>query len=68
MEMVGRNRGISAKEGEAIGKLLTAYTRKADESELGKLIVETTILLSAEIAAGRRQGSPCRRPRLQSGH
>ena len=47
MEMVGRNRGIRAKEGEPIGKLLTAYTRKADESELGKLIVETAILLSA---------------------
>jgi ParB family chromosome partitioning protein len=47
MEMVGRNRGISAKEGEPIGKLLTAYTRKADKSELGKLIVETAILLSA---------------------
>ena len=47
MEMVGRNRGIRAKECEPIGKLLTAYTRKADESELGKLIVETAILLSA---------------------
>jgi ParB family chromosome partitioning protein len=47
MEMVGRNRGIRAKEGEPIGKLLTAYTRKAEESDLGKLIVETAILLSA---------------------
>jgi ParB family chromosome partitioning protein len=47
MEMVGRDRGIRAKEGEPIGKLLTAYTRKAHESELGKLIVETAILLSA---------------------
>jgi ParB family chromosome partitioning protein len=35
------------REGEPIGKLLTAYTRKAEESDLGKLLVETAILLSA---------------------
>jgi ParB family transcriptional regulator, chromosome partitioning protein len=46
-EMTGRNRGIRAKEGESIGKLLTAYTRKAEESDLGKLILETAILLLA---------------------
>src|SRR5258708_3184663 len=38
LEMVGRNRGIRGKEGEPVGKLLTAFTRKAEESELGKLI------------------------------
>jgi ParB family chromosome partitioning protein len=47
LEIVGRTRGIRAKEGEPIGKLLTAYTRKAEESDLGKLIVEGAILLSA---------------------
>jgi ParB family chromosome partitioning protein len=47
LEMIGRSRGIRAKEGEPIGKLLTAFTRKAEESELGKLIVEATLLLAA---------------------
>ena len=32
---------------EPAPKLLTAFVRKADESALGKLIVETVILLSA---------------------
>jgi ParB family chromosome partitioning protein len=47
MAMVGWNRGIRPKEGEPIGKLLTAYTRKAEESDIDKLLVETAILLSA---------------------
>jgi ParB family chromosome partitioning protein len=47
LEMVARNRGIKSKEGESAPKLLTAFVRKADESALGKLIVETVILLSA---------------------
>ena len=38
--MVDWKRGIRTKEGEPIGKLLTAYTRKAEVSDLGKLIVE----------------------------
>jgi hypothetical protein len=42
-----RNRGIRAKEGEAAGKLLTAFLRKAGEGVIGKLIVEAVILLSA---------------------
>jgi ParB family chromosome partitioning protein len=46
LEMVGRSRGIRAKEGEALGKLLTAYLRKAEESDLGRVIVESVILLS----------------------
>ncbi len=46
-EMVARSRGIRAKEGESVPKLLTAFVRKADESALGKLIVEAVILLSA---------------------
>ena len=45
--MVGRNRGIRAKDGEPVGKLITAYIRKAEESDLGKLIVETAVLLTA---------------------
>jgi ParB family chromosome partitioning protein len=46
-EMVARSRGIKPKEGESAPKLLTAFVRKTDESALGKLIVETVILLSA---------------------
>jgi ParB family chromosome partitioning protein len=46
-EMVARSRGIKPKQGESAPKLLTAFVRKADESALGKLIVETVILLSA---------------------
>jgi len=47
LEMVARNRSIKPKEGESASKLLTAFVRKAEESALGKLIVETVILLSA---------------------
>jgi ParB family chromosome partitioning protein len=46
-EMVARNRSIKPKDGESAPKLLTAFVRKADESALGKLIVEAVILLSA---------------------
>jgi ParB family chromosome partitioning protein len=47
VEMVARNRGIRAKEGETAIKLLTAFLRKAEESAIGRLIVEAVILLSA---------------------
>ena len=47
LEMVARSRDIKPKQGESTPKLLTAFVRKADESALGKLIVETVILLSA---------------------
>jgi ParB family chromosome partitioning protein len=47
LEMVARNRGIRAKEGESAAKLLTAFLRKADEGVIGKLIVEAVILLAA---------------------
>jgi len=47
LEMVARNRSIKAKEGESVAKLLTAFVRRADESTIGKLIVETVILLAA---------------------
>jgi ParB family chromosome partitioning protein len=46
-EMVARSRGIKSKEGESAPKLLSAFVRKADESALGRLIVEAVILLSA---------------------
>jgi ParB family chromosome partitioning protein len=45
--VVAKHRGIRAKEGESVGKLMTAYLRKAEESDLGRVIVETVILLSA---------------------
>jgi ParB family chromosome partitioning protein len=47
LEMVARNQGIRAKEGESAAKLLSAFLRKAEEGIIGKLIVETVILLSA---------------------
>jgi ParB family chromosome partitioning protein len=47
LEMVARNRGIRAKEGESAAKLLAAFLRKAEEGVIGKLIVEAVILLSA---------------------
>ena len=47
LEMVARHRDIRAKEGEATAKLLSAFVRKAEESDIGKLIVEAVILLSA---------------------
>jgi len=47
LEIVARNRGIRAKEGESATKLLTAFLRQADEGAIGKLIVEAVILLSA---------------------
>jgi ParB family chromosome partitioning protein len=49
LEMVARNRSI--KEGESVGKVLAAFIRKADEGMIGKLIVETVILLIARSQA-----------------
>ena len=51
LDMVARNRSIKAKEGESAAKLLTAFVRKADEGTIGKLIVETVILLSSRTQA-----------------
>jgi ParB family transcriptional regulator, chromosome partitioning protein len=48
LEMAARNRSIKAKDGESVGKLLTAFVRKADEGTIGKLIIEAMILLSAK--------------------
>jgi ParB family transcriptional regulator, chromosome partitioning protein len=47
LEMAARNRNIKAKEGESVAKLLTAFIRKADEGTIGKLVIESVILLSA---------------------
>jgi ParB family chromosome partitioning protein len=47
VEMVARNHGIRAKECESQAKLLSAFLRKAEEGTIGKLILETVILLSA---------------------
>jgi ParB family chromosome partitioning protein len=51
LEIVARNRSIKAKDGEAVGKLLTVLIRKGDEGTIGKLIVEAVILLSARSQA-----------------
>jgi ParB family chromosome partitioning protein len=50
-EMAARNRGIKAKDTEPAGRLLTAFVRKADEGTIGKLIIETVILLTARTQA-----------------
>jgi ParB family chromosome partitioning protein len=48
LEVVARNRGIKkAKDSDSIPKLLSTYIRKADEGELGRLLVEMIILHSA---------------------
>ena len=54
-EMAARNRGIKAKDAEPAGKLLTAFVRKADEGTIGKLIIETVILLTARTQADGRK-------------
>jgi len=51
VEMVARNRGIKAKEGESAAKLLTAFVRKADEGTIGKMIIEAVILLTVRTQA-----------------
>ena len=49
LEIVARNRGIKkAKDSDSISKLLSAYVRKAEEGELGRLLVEMVILRSAQ--------------------
>jgi ParB family chromosome partitioning protein len=45
--MVARNRGIRPSEGQSVGKLLSAFIRKADEGELNRLTIEIVILLAA---------------------
>ncbi|MFP5211702.1 MAG: chromosome partitioning protein ParB, partial [Acidobacteriota bacterium] len=48
LEIVARNRGIKkSKDSDSIPKLLSAYIRKADEGELGRLLMEMVILHSA---------------------
>jgi ParB family chromosome partitioning protein len=45
IEVLARNRGITkAQASDSIGKLMNAYVRKAEEAELGQLLVETVIL------------------------
>jgi len=48
IEVLARNRGIKkAQASDSIGKLMGAYVRKAEEGELGQLLVETVILYAA---------------------
>jgi ParB family chromosome partitioning protein len=47
LEVAARSRSIKAKDGESVAKLLIAFVRKADESTIGKMIIEAVILLSA---------------------
>jgi ParB family chromosome partitioning protein len=48
IEVLARSRGIKKTQAsDSIGKLMDAYVRKAEEGELGRLLVETVILHSA---------------------
>jgi ParB family chromosome partitioning protein len=48
IEVLARNRGIKKTQpSDSIGKLMGAYVRKAEEGELGQLLVETVILHAA---------------------
>jgi ParB family chromosome partitioning protein len=48
LEIVARQRGIKkAKDSDSIGKLFTAYLRRAEEGALSGLLVEITILHAA---------------------
>jgi ParB family chromosome partitioning protein len=48
LEIVARNRGIKkAKDSDSIPKLLSAHIRKAEEGELGRLLMEIVILHAA---------------------
>ena len=52
LEVLARSRGIKKVQApDSIGKLLTAYVHKAQEGELGALLVEAVILLSARTQA-----------------
>jgi ParB family chromosome partitioning protein len=53
LTMVARNRGIRPNEGQSVGKLLTAFIRKADEGELNRLTIEIVILLAARSQSDR---------------
>lgn len=49
LEIAAHNHGLKkTKEGDSAAKLLIAYIRKAEEGELGRLLVEMVILLSAQ--------------------
>jgi ParB family chromosome partitioning protein len=48
IEVLARTRGIKkAQPSDSVGKLLGTYVRKAEEGELGQLLVETVILHAA---------------------
>lgn len=48
LAVVARQHGIKpAKDSDSIGKLFAAYLRRAEESALGSVLVELTVLLSA---------------------
>lgn len=49
LEIVARNRSLKkTKDGDSAAKLLSAYIRKTEESELGRLLVEMVMLQSAQ--------------------
>ena len=49
MEVVARQHGIKkAKDSDSIAKLLNAYLRRAEEGELGRLLIEMVILNASQ--------------------
>lgn len=48
LSLIARQHGIKkANENESIGKLFSAFLRRSEESLLGRLIVELTVVLAA---------------------
>ena len=48
LQILGRQHGIRKdRETDAIGKLFAAFVRRSDEGTLGRLLVESTVLLAA---------------------
>jgi len=68
LEMVAHSRGIKPKEGESAPELLIAFVRKVEGSALGRLIVETIILLSARTQPHGGKVLRAAAPGLHSGH
>lgn len=56
MQVVARRHGIKqTRDADSLSKLILAFIRKSDESTLGKLLVEITILQSARSEANGAQ-------------
>jgi len=60
---LARQHGIKpAKEGDSIPKLFTAYLRRVEESKLGSVVVELTIILAAARGVSAKDSPAIRSP------